>query len=239
MEADYRLEVQFIRWNNPTGMCGDPRCAANEGCCDPLNPEDQQRPVPCRNVCAYHPSFCVRPLGTESNSTSDCLSSVIRAGNAINVDDYSFGTGGQPSINIPNPAVFTGRRWPVSCVCIKVHNMYLMNCSPHMTQGGIQLFMEAYDLDNGLDVELVDRFAVDASVSVGSNITTTNTGVFGLMELTVNFRVMCVESFFVLDCITCFGVNRDPATNCSGCLAGYGGSNCDVGMSHCVWPTAV
>jgi len=102
-----------------------------------------------------------------------------------------------------------------------------------MPQGGIQLFMEAYDLDNGLDVELVDRFAVDASVSVGSNITTTNTGVFGLMELTVNFRVMCVESFFVLDCITCFGVNRDPSTNCSGCLPGYGGSNCDVGLDPC------
>jgi len=103
-----------------------------------------------------------------------------------------------------------------------------------MTQGGIQLFMEAYDFDNGFDNELVDRFAVDTSVSVGSGITTTNTGVFGLMELTVNFRVMCVESFFVLDCITCFGVNRDSSTNCSGCLAGYGGSNCDVGMSHCV-----
>jgi len=117
--------------------------------------------------------------------------------------------------------------------------MHLLNCSPHMTQGGIQLFIEVHDIDNGLDNELVDRFAVDASVSVGSNITTTNTGVFGLMELTVNFRVMCVESFFVFDCITCFGVNRDPSTNCSGCLAGYGGSNCDVGMSHCVLPTAV
>ena len=28
-------------------------------------------------------------------------------------------------------------------------------------QGGIQLFMEVYDLDNGHDVELVDRFTVD------------------------------------------------------------------------------
>ena len=94
--------------------------------------------------------------------------------------------------------------------------------------------MEVYDLDSGSDNELVDRFAVDASVSVGSNITTTTTGVFDLMELTVNLSVVCVESFFVLDCTICFGVNRDPSTNCSGCLAGYGGSSCDVGMSHCV-----
>ena len=225
------MEVQFIRWNNPTGMCGDPRCAANEGCCDFLQPDQQGRPDRCRNGCAYHPRFCVRPLGTESNSTSDCLQTVTFTGVAENRDDFTFGT---TFFGTPNPAVFTGRRWPVSCVCITVHNMHLINCSPHMTQGGIQLFMEAYDLDNGWDVELVDRFAVDASVSVGSNITTTNTGVFGLMELTVNFRVMCVESFFVLDCITCFGVNRAPATNCSGCLAGYGGSDCGVGMSHCV-----
>ena len=111
--------------------------------------------------------------------------------------------------------------------------MHFIICSPHVPQGGIQLFMEVYDLDGGSDNELVDRFAVDASVSVGSNITTTTTGVFDLMELTVNLRVVCV-----LDCITCFGVNRDPSsTNCSECLAGYGGSNCGVGMSHCVWFT--
>ena len=152
--ADYRLEVQFIRWNNPTGMCGDPRCAANQGCCDPLIPEHQQRPIPCRGVCDYHPRFCVRPLGTESNSTSDCLNNrVISGGFAENRDDLAFGT---TFFGAPNPAVFTGRRWPVSCVCITVHNMHLMICSPHMTQGGIQLFMEVYDLDNGLDVELVD-----------------------------------------------------------------------------------
>ena len=99
--------------------------------------------------------------------------------------------------------------------------------------------MEVYDLDGGSDNELVDRFVVDASVSVGSNITTTTTGAFDLMELTVNLSVVCVENFFVLDCITCFGVNRDPSTNCSGCLAGYRGSSCDVGMSHCVQPTVI
>ena len=99
--------------------------------------------------------------------------------------------------------------------------------------------MEVYDLDSGSDNELVDRFTVDASVSVGSNITTTTTGAFDLMELTVNLRVVCVENFFVLDCITCFGVNRDPSTNCSECLAGYSGSNCEVGMSHCVWSTVM
>jgi len=114
VEADYRLEVQFIRWNNPTGMCGDPRCAANEGCCDPLNPDQQGQPDRCRNGCGYHPCFCVRPLGTESNSTSDCLGSVTITGFAVNVDDLTFGTGSAAFIGTPNPAVFTGSRWPVS-----------------------------------------------------------------------------------------------------------------------------
>ena len=68
-------------------------------------------------------------------------------------------------------------------------------------QGGIQLFMEVYDLeDNGFDGELVDRFAVDVNVSVGSNITINTTGVFGLVELQVNFRVMCVEDYEGSDC---------------------------------------
>ena len=103
-----------------------------------------------------------------------------------------------------------------------------------MPQGGIQLFMEVYDLetDIGMDGELVDRFAVDVNVSVGSNITVNSTGVFGLMQLQVNFRVMCVEDFFVLDCSTCSGVNRNPATNCSTCLTDYGGSDCTVGMLY-------
>ena len=92
--------------------------------------------------------------------------------------------------------------------------------------------MEVYDLETeiGLDGELVDRFTVDVNVSVGSNITiNSTTGVFGLVELQVNLRVMCVEDFFVLDCATCSGVNRDPSTNCSTCLTGYGGSDCTVG----------
>ena len=102
-----------------------------------------------------------------------------------------------------------------------------------MPQGGIQLFMEVYDIEQtGFDGELVDRFAVDVNVSVGSNITTDSTGVFGLMELQVNFRVMCVEDFFVLDCATCSGVNRNPGTNCSTCLTGYGGSDCTVGRLY-------
>ena len=101
-----------------------------------------------------------------------------------------------------------------------------------MPQGGIQLFMEVYDLDNGFDGELVERFAVNVNISVGSNITVNSTGVFGLMELQVNFRVMCVEDFFVLDCATCSGVNRDPSTSCSTCLTGYGGSDCTVGMLY-------
>ena len=92
--------------------------------------------------------------------------------------------------------------------------------------------MEVYDADSGVDVELVDRFTVDVNVSVGSNITINTTGVFGLMELRVNFQVMCVEDFFVLDCATCSEVNRDPSTNCSTCLAGYGGSDCSVGMLY-------
>ena len=92
--------------------------------------------------------------------------------------------------------------------------------------------MEVYDADSGVDVELVDRFTVDVNVSVGSNITTNRTGVFDLMELQVNFRVMCVEDFFVLDCATCSGVNRDPSTNCSTCLAGYEGSDCSVGRLY-------
>ena len=60
--------------------------------------------------------------------------------------------------------------------------------------------MEVYDADNGVDVELVDRFAVDVNVSVGSNITVNSTGVFGLMQLRVNFRVMCVEDYGGSDC---------------------------------------
>ena len=92
--------------------------------------------------------------------------------------------------------------------------------------------MEVYDTDDGRDVELVDRFAVDVNVSVGSNITLNTTGVFGLMELRVKFQVMCVEDFFVLDCATCSRANKDPSTNCSTCLAGYGGSDCTVGRLH-------
>ena len=69
-----------------------------------------------------------------------------------------------------------------------------------MPQGGIQLFMEVYDLDSGFDVELVDRFAVDVNVSVGSNLPINSTGVFGLVQLQVNFRVMCVEDYRGSDC---------------------------------------
>ena len=92
--------------------------------------------------------------------------------------------------------------------------------------------MEVYDADNGSDVELVDRFAVDVNLSVGSKITLNTTGVFGLMKLRVNFQVMCVEDCFVLDCATCSGINRDPSTNYSTCLAGYGGSDCTMGRLH-------
>ena len=92
--------------------------------------------------------------------------------------------------------------------------------------------MKVYDADKGFDVELVDWFTVDVNLSVGSNITLNTTGVFGLMKLRVNFRVMCVEDYFVLDCATCSGINRDPCTNCSTCLAGYGGSDCTMGRLH-------
>ena len=66
---------------------------------------------------------------------------------------------------------------------------------------GVQLFIEIIDSDGNNDDELIDRFAINVSIPVGSTTErTTYPGIFGFATIDMSFTLTCTENFYGPKC---------------------------------------
>ena len=97
MEGDYILQVNVMRYQNPThgGIS--------------LSPGDGN----CNEMCANQLTFCLRPSGTSSSNPEFCpLGIYITPGAGGDNDVYVIGN--VDLLGLPNPLPFKGTLWPVS-----------------------------------------------------------------------------------------------------------------------------
>ena len=120
-------------------------------------------------------------------------------------------------------------------------------------QGRVQFFIDALDSDvRSGEIELfINRFPIDLELELGAAFTerTTYTGIYNISGLgfDMSFRVQCSENYYGPNCTTfceplkdvyncnsegrptCILANRDPTTNCTTCLPGWGPKeDCDT-----------
>ena len=91
------------------------------------------------------------------------------------------------------------------------------------------MFFELNDDDPSVDPdELIDRFAINVSIPVGTNTSSiTYQGIFGLAEIDVSFGLKCMENFYGPNCdIICLD-------NCT-CEPGFTGEFCATSIDDCV-----
>ena len=102
VQASYTFSVTAVRYSNPSHR------SADGGYCDTFLHRE------CENMF----KFCLRPYGTGlgSNENNCPLGSYPSNGHTefIGDDFFYFGTS-QIANGVPNPMVFTGSEWPVSC----------------------------------------------------------------------------------------------------------------------------
>ena len=102
VQASYTFSVRAIRYSNPSHRSDD------RGYCDTI----------FHRECENKFKFCLRPFGTSlgSNENNCPLGSYPRNRHTevIGGDVFDFGAS-QIANGVPNPMVFTGNEWPVSC----------------------------------------------------------------------------------------------------------------------------
>ena len=93
---------------------------------------------------------------------------------------------------------------------------------------GVQLFLEIIDYDYIFFDELIDRFAINVSIPVGSTTErTTYPGIFGFATIDMSFTLTCTENFYGPNC------DMPCLDNCT-CEPGFTGEFCATSIDDCV-----
>ena len=95
-------------------------------------------------------------------------------------------------------------------------------------QHGVQLFLEIIDHDDINEDELIDRFAINVSIPVGSTTERiTYSGIFEFATIDMDFTLTCTENFYGPNC------NRMCLDDCT-CEPGFTGEFCATSTDDCV-----
>ena len=93
---------------------------------------------------------------------------------------------------------------------------------------GVQIYIELVDDDNLSPEELIDRFAINVSIPIGTEMErTTYQGIFGFAAIDISFRVVCAEDFYGPNC------DMPCLDNCT-CEPGFTGEFCATSIDDCV-----
>ena len=102
--ADYQLELQLLRYLNPTHRL------QSERCCDM-----GQGVRECVNNCDNSFDFCLSRPGRANCSLGQLTTGLLHSPDPDMRDSIYFSTdGGLIADHVQNPLVFTGVEWPVS-----------------------------------------------------------------------------------------------------------------------------
>ena len=84
---------------------------------------------------------------------------------------------------------------------------------PFQPDMGVQILIELIDdnYSNGPD-QLIDRFAINVSIPVGTVNRTTYHGIFGFAMVDTTFRLVCAENFYGPNCDICVEVECGDIT---------------------------
>ena len=122
-------------------------------------------------------------------------------------------------------------------------------------QGGIQFFIDAIDRAAGPTetMDIINRFPIDLELELGRSLTIRHTGIFNIPRqvFDMSFQVQCSNNYYGSNCsifciptpleevdcnsqegVVCTQNNHDPSANCSSCLQGFLGENCDISGKH-------
>ena len=104
VSAEYQLELQLLRYLNPTHRLQSGRC------CDM-----GQGPRECLDHCDNSLHFCLSPPDSADCSLGQLGIGPLYSPDPALSDAVNFSTGGAPIADgVQNPLVFTGVEWPVS-----------------------------------------------------------------------------------------------------------------------------
>lgn len=104
--ADYILRIQLLSY------ASIPHTKYNGFCC---GAQDQASGI-CIEDCSNRFRFCLRPTGFSGESDA-CPESQVLVTGPISDDRMEFESGVELDDGVPNPIVFTGKRWLVSLAC--------------------------------------------------------------------------------------------------------------------------
>ncbi len=65
---------------------------------------------------------------------------------------------------------------------------------------GVQIFFDLVDYDRTNADELVDRFAINVTLAVGSCMRKTYSGIFSAAEVNISLTLRCAENYYDSDC---------------------------------------
>ncbi len=97
---------------------------------------------------------------------------------------------------------------------------------------GVQIFLEIIDHDItgvGQD-ELIDRFAINVTIHVGTNMTGVYSGIFGFAEINATFRLICAGDYYGPRC-TYSSLYDNGVHNCD---TEYTGELCATSKNDCI-----
>ncbi len=102
VQADYELTAQVFSYRNPSHR----GLSIPDGqCCDGA----------CTNDCDNRLTFCLRPQGTTDPDLTQCsVDEPLYTTTTTGTDDQVFLN--DNLLGLPNPLIFTGDTWPVSCL---------------------------------------------------------------------------------------------------------------------------
>ncbi len=92
---------------------------------------------------------------------------------------------------------------------------------------GVQIFFDLIVRDPKSNTsELVDRFAINVTIAVGSTMTEMHFGIFTVAEVNISFTLVCEENYYGADC------DRFCNESCT-CGSGSTGINCTESINDC------
>ena len=106
--ADFILTAQVLSYASTTHVKYDGFC-----CVSPRGSSSS-----CTQDCSNRFKFCLRPLGLGRDNDTCPMGEYVTG--PISDDDMEFDLDRDLDVGVPNPLVFTGKRWPVSATIMQL-----------------------------------------------------------------------------------------------------------------------